>query len=744
MISFIKRRLLLAFIALSLPATLASAQSETPPQKKSKAKTNVVRSSAQQAVTTKNDSGAREKSEKDSEDKISASETVNREGESQETTPITTPKITFGTERRLPNDRVPVNHRSMTREGATGLAQVYSADTGPQGTIRFGVQVSGFSSSEFLVPGFEDQFTRGDLSIAYTPIELVELFMNTRSLSYYHPLATPTYVQGQGDLKLGAKVGHFWGSIGAGLSLSAQLVSDPKGNAWLAAATNFEARALFTTDLTRRTEAIPFRFLLDVQFTKENTEVLTKHLGEEPSLIQEWGYQSARYDRLMLNFGIEVPTKYVSPFIEYHIGTPFLVEMPRMGRYSNIFAFESVPHFVAAGLRGFPLEELAIEIGGTMGMSDAPFTGVTATPPWTLWTGVSYTLDPRPKVIEREVKIEPPPPPKSEPAKPLGALLSLAVVDAETQTAIQNAELSFLDADLSPQRSDKDGFFKGYRLLPKTYVISVTAEGYQSKKVRLSIDEGQAERRAKLKLKRDPKSKLAKFTVTYRAPEGDPRADARLELSLIGSQSVKATLTATTPLSLELSPGEYVLVVRGVEEQVYYEVITLGSAGEGSREITPQLLISPQGGGGEDSKTQSKSTKKGGALKGSTQWVKYDLKKKRLSTKRAISFDGNSSNLTRGSKNIVRGLASFLKEEARIKQIVVMVHTHSRGEPKVDKRLGYQRAEAIKTILKAEGVEENRVRLYSYGSDKNLASNLSRRGRERNQRVMLKIKAVDL
>ena len=53
-----------------------------------------------------------------------------------------------------------------------------------------------------------------------------------------------------------------------------------------------------------------------------------------------------------------------------------------MGRYSRVFAFESVPHYLAGGLRGFPLEELAVELGGTLGMSDAPFTGVTATPPW--------------------------------------------------------------------------------------------------------------------------------------------------------------------------------------------------------------------------------------------------------------------------------------------------------------------------------------------------------------------------
>ena len=742
-----KLRLIFILIALMLP--LSSGWSQTPKETRND---NRVKGAQLKAEDSKRESKpvrATSAEEKRALDKGAAqsgaqtSKTQRNDSKEIKGDRRAKSKIAIGDERRLPDDRVPVNRRAMTRDGATGLAQVYSADTGPQGTIRLGLQISGFSSSEFLVSGVEDRFTRGDLSIAYTPIELIEVYLNTRSMSYVNPLGTPSYVQGQGDLKLGAKVGQFWGSLGAGLSLNTQFVSDPNESGWLIDATNFEARGLFTVDLTRRAQAIPFRFLLDIQFTKENTEALTAGLGEEPSLIQEWGYQAARYDRLMLNFGIEAPTQYISPFLEYHIGTPFLVEMPRMGRYSNIFAFESVPHYVAAGLRAFPLDSLSVELGGTIGMSDAPFTGVTATPPWTMWGGISYTLDPRPKVIEREIKIKPPPAPKPAPPKPMGALLSLAVVDAKTQEPIPNAKLQFLDAELSPQLSDQAGFFKGYRLLPKKYVISVSADGYQTKKVRLGVKKGQEERRAKLKLKRDPQRAVAKFSVRYKAPAGEPSADARLELSLIGPKSFKATLTTTTPFERELSPGEYVLVIRGSGDEVYYETITLGSGGEGTRDITPELLSKR---GSDDAEKSKQKTNKGrdAATKGSTKWVKYNLKKRRLSTKRAISFDGDSARLTRGAKKVVRGLAAFLKEEQRIKKIVVMVHTHSRGKPKADKRLGYQRAQAVKKLLKSEGVESGRVAVYSYGSDKNIASNLSRRGRQRNQRVALRIKSVDL
>ena len=629
----------------------------------------------------------------------------------------------------------------MTRSGATGLHQVYSADPGPQGTLRLGLQISGFTSDQFLTVGVKERFSRGDLSIAYTPLDYLEVFVNTRSVSYFNPLGSPSYVQGQGDLKLGTKVGHFWGVLGAGLSLNAQMVTDPNGNGWLGKATNYEVRALFTTDLTRRKNKIPFRFLFDVQFTKENTEVLTEGLLGEPSLIQEWGYQSANYDRLMLNFGVEAPTTYVSPFVEYHIGTPFLVEMPKMGQYSRVFAFESVPHYLSGGLRGFPRPDIAIEVGGTMGLSDAPFTGVPATPPWSIWGGVSYTLDPRPEVIEREIKIEPPPPPKVV-AKPQGALLTLLVVDANDQQPVEGAMIVFTNTELSPQLSDAKGRFIGYRLAPKKYIIDVSADGYLSKKVRLGIKEGQKERKAKLKLKRDPKRKTASFEVILKPSKIEDAKSLKFELSLIGPESYKMRLTSSTPFRQDLTPGEYVMIVSDANGRDYYEVITLGSNGEGRREITSNMLKAK----GEASSSQNDNTEdvKKKALKGATKWVKFDLKRKRLGTKRAISFKGEGASLTRSGKKVVRGLAVFLKGERRIKKIVVMIHTHSRGNAKVDKRLGYQRGQTIKRLLSAEGVDGNRVAIYSFGSDKNIESNLSRRGRNRNQRVLMRIKSVDL
>ena len=177
-------------------------------------------------------------------------------------------------------------------------------------------------------------------------------------------------------------------------------------------------------------------------------------------------------------------------------------------------------------------------------------------------------------------------------------------------------------------------------------------------------------------------------------------------------------------------------------------MITLGGKGEAKRVIKPEQLRAPNDSGQSDSETstsdESAPKAQRGPLKGSTKWVKYNLKKKRISTRAALSFAGEGSKLTKRSKRALKGLASFLKGEPRVKQILVMVHTHSRGDPRADKQLGYRRGKAIKSELTKHGVKASRVAIYSYGSEKNRASNMNRRGRARNQRVLLRIKSLKL
>jgi OmpA-OmpF porin, OOP family len=631
----------------------------------------------------------------------------------------------IGQEKSLPNDRVAVQKRAASHNGATGLSETLSADTGPQGTFRLAIFFGSFQSDSFLIPGKEDTFSMTYLAFAYTPLETLEVYANTRAISHFNTLNTPNTIQSQGDLNVGIKGSKFWNSIGVGGALDTQFYSGIGGGLNLAA-TSVNLHALFTVDLLRRKAPIPFRFLLDIQYTFENSEALFDTLPEEPNLIQEWGFQSARYDRLHLHFGFEVPTHYISIFTEYNIGTPFLVEMTRLGRYANIFAFESVPHSINVGLRGFTMEHIALDLSANFGLSDQPTTGVPATPPWMLWTGLTYTLDPRPKVVEREIKITPPKPKVVE-VKPIGTLLTLIVQDRVSKKTISNAQVSYLGQGKNPQSTNQNGQVSGYRFPAVSMKIRVQAEGYQSKTVKLKIPKGRDQLKAKLSLKPSPTKALAQVNIQL-APEVIKSLQQKpLELTLYGPESRKGQILDQAYQS-KVKPGEYILTLGDENGIKYYNIMVLGEGGVANRTIKVTDL------------NGANNAPKKLFYKASNKWASYNLKKKRLNTRRAINFKGKSVKLTGASKKVIRALANLVKKEPRITRITIYVYTHSVGTSSKDKRLGRQRGNQVKNILKAEGVDPSRVKVFSYGSSKNKASNFTKRGRIKNQKVRFGIK----
>lgn len=672
----------------------------------------------------------------------------------QETREITTEKENL-------NGRVPIRQRAPGRLGAIGLAEVLSADTGPQGTIRFGFQFGGFTSDEFLTPGVEERFLSTRAHLGYTPHDLVETFLSARSISHTNPLSSPTTIQSQGDVNVGAKTGMFWGNFGAGFALDLLLLSAPDGG-WNFGATSVNLHGLLSYDLNRGEAPIPFRFLFHTQYTIDRSEALFDDLPELPNLIQEWAYQAGYYNRLYLRFGIEAPFEQVSPFVEYHMGTPFEVEMPRMGKYSRVFAFESIPQSINLGVRGFFLEHFNADLVATLGMSDAPFTGVPATPPWALWATLNYSLDPRPKILEREVKVTPPPPPVVKP-KPLGTLLSFSVVDQATKTVIEGAKVTYLDhKDKASQSSDAQGLITGYRFTEKAVNVEVSAENYISRKLSIPIITEDKPLR-KLVLKPNPQFKLAtvQISLNQSASVGEDSQELPEELrgqtfecALYGPENHKESLAfGAQAMRISLKPGEYVLQLSLEGKLKYHQVIQLAAGGEIKRVITPQDFLEaiPNA---TTSSTSSKpsaqrSTKRASKAKPQSQrsssnsLVNFNRSRGSLSTKQMITFKGDSSTLSTQGIKVTDALATFLQKERAIKVLTLLIHTHNIGSPETNKQLGNQRGDAIRKRLTQRGVSNDRIKVVSYGNQKAVASNLTSSGRQKNQRILFNITLKD-
>ena len=302
--------------------------------------------------------------------------------------------------------RTPLRRLASGRSGLVGLGETLSPDTGEVGTFRFSFGLAGFGDSEgFPDPESSSRFLESKLSLAWTPLEALEVGLLTRGTSVSDEAERPNPIQTQGDLLLAAKGSHFWGLFGLGGALEAQLYSAPEGGGWLTSATSYSLHLLMGFDGQRMNTPLPWRVSFDFQYTWENSESLFLKIPEEPSITQEWAYQSSRYDRFYIRSAIEAPTEYVSPFLSYSIGTPFQVEQERLGRGARPISFEAIPHALELGLRGFLPGRVSLEFAYQFGLSEAPTTGVPATPPG-LWRGaLTYHFDPRPVLRERVVEL---------------------------------------------------------------------------------------------------------------------------------------------------------------------------------------------------------------------------------------------------------------------------------------------------------------------------------------------------
>ena len=185
------------------------------------------------------------------------------------------------------------------------------------------------------------------MSLGYTPTEFAEVYFSVGGTSNTNSEGRPELIQTQG-MSLGGKfVGAISPMVSAGGALNLHLLSDVGSGGFAWGATSVEAKGLLSVDLTK-VENEPLRFNVNLGYLMENSEKLDNGLSAEPSLVQEFGLQTARYDRLTLGLGLEVPLEEpVVPFAEYEVSLPILVELGRRSDDSNDYSFFSVPHSIA-------------------------------------------------------------------------------------------------------------------------------------------------------------------------------------------------------------------------------------------------------------------------------------------------------------------------------------------------------------------------------------------------------------
>jgi len=99
-----------------------------------------------------------------------------------------------------------------------------------------------------------------------------------------------------------------------------------------------------------------------------------------------------------------------------------------------------------------------------------------------------------------------------------------------------------------------------------------------------------------------------------------------------------------------------------------------------------------------------------------------------------LNFKSDSTELADGIKNNTDEFVKFLKIEKEYK-VQIIGHSDSSGNSKHNLELSKRRAEAIKKLLVADGIDAKRITTLGKGDTQPLVSNATKEGRAKNRRI---------
>jgi outer membrane protein OmpA-like peptidoglycan-associated protein len=107
----------------------------------------------------------------------------------------------------------------------------------------------------------------------------------------------------------------------------------------------------------------------------------------------------------------------------------------------------------------------------------------------------------------------------------------------------------------------------------------------------------------------------------------------------------------------------------------------------------------------------------------------------------SVKFPVDSSKLSSEAQTRLQDFVTKLKSENKNVYLEIQGHTDATGGKDLNKKLGEQRAEAVRLFMNQQGVPLNRMSTISYGSDQPAGPNNTRQGRAQNRRVVLVVMA---
>jgi outer membrane protein OmpA-like peptidoglycan-associated protein len=593
----------------------------------------------------------------------------------------------------------PANERVDTSVvGSTGLLQLSSAELGPERLLRFSLVGEYFNTTSFPVQGATNTRGGGTLALSYTPFRFLQVYGAYEAASNTNSTSGPNLIDVLGNFTLGAKaVWQFLPGLSAGVDLRALAFPGVGNQEASHYVFGIEPLAVATYSLLRGAPHLPLKVHGNLGFIFDNTKNLAPpglDAAEQYALGQNF------YHRLVFGLGVEAPLPAVSPFLEYRLEAPLGV--PSNTLVSPDGSLVSVGHILpqtlSVGLKVTAVRDVTFTAAVAFALNRNVGLGVPADPPWNLFFGASYAVDP----VGFAPRCPTPAPTAAAPAAPTTGQLKGVVMDARTQKPLGDAVLTVKGSGLPPVATERGtGLFLSQELAPGPYPVQVVHPGYTDKQVDVQILAGQV---SLVNVALEPATKPARLDFTVTA-EGKPVA---AQVQLKGTQErTLAVGTAVGPQGLEVPGGHYVVNVTA----------------PGYLAQTREVQVSDGASMGLDFKLAAEPHRRLVIVKND----KIEILQQVHFTKAQADIQADSFPL------LAQVVDAIIKND--IKRVRVEGHTDNQGSKAQNLKLSQDRAQAVANFFVKSGIDASRLEVRGYGDTRPIAPNLTAKGRQLNRRV---------
>jgi outer membrane protein OmpA-like peptidoglycan-associated protein len=636
--------------------------------------------------------------------------------------------------------------------GATGLMRVLSATSGAPGTFRFSLLTGFYSGSGFLCPQCPDSIGEGtdvrdevdrvsaNLLLSATPVDFLEAYVGIFSHSTSTNRPAPQLKQVVGDWDLGVKVflppeRERIFTFGGGLDFGFSTGSGQVGISGIDSI-NIGLRGLATADFSKQREgALPLRAHANLGYQFDNSGNLVKDYEQENrpiDRIERFSLDINRVDFLQFGLGVEGMFDTARPFLEWSIDIPanrqsYLCIRSEAGSGDSCLRdrpqFSTTPSRLSAGVRVMPWKAVswwpegmtvtgALDVA-TGGASDF-LVEVAPEVPWTVWFGLGFAVDTRPRVKVEHVAI---PVPVAEAELSVHGL----VVEKATTNAVADALIRFEGRDLTGMISTAQGTFVTAALEPGRYTFRVNAPGYKEATCSVDVSAAPASHTPPVSPAAQAPPEVSSVTCELEPVPKVSNLNGRVSDLTSGSPVANASVRITDVLGRELElqvdrvgafrfenvpPGAAVITVQA---DGYLKSATRIDV-EPLQELDQRFVLAP---------VPTKPT------------IRVAGKKLELTT--PIAFASGSTKLSRESMFVVQELALFLDQQPDIGRVEIQAHTVD-ADVAADV-LSTERASAIRDALVLLGVPAARLTARGYGGSDPLEPADSPE-REANERIV--------